>query len=222
VTRSIVGQLAFKDLYLSRWIVVGAIVAGLASLAMTPFDPVAFYVGSISFLCVLIVLNIFLVLSGVMQEKKDHVRLFVLSLPISTAQYTAAKMAANFTAFFFPWVVLTVASLFVIGMTDIPDGLMPIVLAVATYLLTYYCVLLGVSIASESQFWPGAVILAGNVSLNFVIAGLFRMRSVGVHASGDTAMWGRDVLAVLGIELFVAALALILAFAHHSRRKDFV
>jgi ABC-2 type transport system permease protein len=168
------------------------------------------------------VLNIFLVLANVTGEKKDKVRLFVLSLPISTAQYTVAKMVANLIAFFVPWLVLTAGSLIVIAFTTIPDGLMPITLAVCTYLLAYFCVLLGAAIVSESQFGPGAVILAGNVSLNFVIAGLFRMRSIGAHASGNTAVWGSEVFAILAIELVVGALALVLAFAHQSRRKDFV
>ena len=222
MTRSIVGQLALKDLYLTRWIIIGATVAGGASLAMTPFDPVTFYIGSITFLCVLIVLNVFLVLSNVTQEKKDKVRLFVLSLPISTAQYTMAKMAANFTAFFVPWLALTIAGLLIISLTAMPDGLLPVALAVCVYLLTYYCVLLGVAIATESQFWPGAVILAGNVSLNFVIAALFRMPSTGPHVSGNTVIWGPDVLAVLAVELGIGAFALFFAFVHHSRKKDFV
>jgi hypothetical protein len=222
MTRSIVGRLALKDLYLTRWISIAATVVGVLSLAMTPLDPVAFYVGSVSFLCVLIVLNIFLVLSGVTGEKKDKVRLFVLSLPVSTAQYTFAKMAANFTAFFVPWVLLTAGSLFVIAMTALPDGLMPIVLALCVYLLTYYCVLLGVGIVSESQFWPGAVILGGNVSVNFVIAALFRLPSGSAHVSGNAAVWGTDVIAVVTIEIVAAGLALLLAFVRQSRKKDFV
>jgi hypothetical protein len=220
--QSIVGQLALKDLYLMRWIIVAAVAAGLISLAVTPLDPVAFYVGSITFLCVLIVLNIFLVLAGVTQEKKDKVRLFVLSLPISTAQYTLTKMAANFIAFFVPWLVLTAASLLMIGMTAIPDGLIPVVLGVSVYLLAYYCVLLGVAIATESQLWPGAVILVGNVSLNFVIALLFRMPSTGGNVRTDIIVWGGDILATLAIEAIVGALALTLAIAHQSRKKDFV
>ena len=158
MTGSIFGQLALKDLYLTRWIVLGSIAAGAISLAMMPFDVVAFYVGSVSFVCVLIVLNIFLVTSSVMQEKKDKVRLFVLSLPISPAQYTLAKMAANLIAFLVPWLSLTAASLVVIAMTGIPDGLMPIAVAVSTYILSYFCVLLSVAIVSESQLWPSVVI----------------------------------------------------------------
>ena len=46
------------------------------------------YVGGVSLICALIVLNIFLVMGGVVQERKDKVLLFILSLPVSTMQYT--------------------------------------------------------------------------------------------------------------------------------------
>jgi ABC-type transport system involved in multi-copper enzyme maturation permease subunit len=221
MTRSMVLQLALKDFYLSRWIVISSLLGGAFALAVTPLDSVGFYVGSVSFLCVLIVLNIFLVMSGVIQEKKDKVRLFVLSLPISTQQYVVSKAAANFAAFFIPWLLLTAASLVVIDVSAIPNGFMPIVLGASTYILTYYCVLLGVAIGSESQLGPNLVILAGNISINFLIPVLFRMPSGRGHLTA-TASWGSDIVGLLGAELAVGAAALTLGIFLQSRKKDFV
>jgi ABC-2 type transport system permease protein len=222
MTPSIVRQLVLKDLYLTRWIVIGSTVAGLVALGIAPLSPTAFYVGGVSFICVLVVLNIFLVTVGVMQEKKDKVLLFVLSLPISTTQYTFAKMAANFTAFFVPWLLLTVASLVIIAATGLPNGLMPFTTAISLYLLCYYCLLLGVAIATESPGWITAVIVAGNISVNFFIPLVFRLPSAGPGVSTETAVWGRDIITVLVLEVVVCAAALVVTSVVQSRKKDFV
>ena len=59
--------------------------AALVAIAIMPLGRVSAYVGGVSLICVLVILNIFLVMSGVVQERKDKVLLFVLSLPVSTA-----------------------------------------------------------------------------------------------------------------------------------------
>ena len=221
MTSSIVRQLVLKDFYLTRWIVAGSTLAGLIALGVAPLSSTAFYVGSVSYICVMVVLIIFLVTVGVMQEKKDKVLLFILSLPVSTTQYTFAKMAANFSAFFVSWLLLTAASLAVISATAIPDGMMPFAAALGLYFLCYYCVLLGVAIAAESANWIPVVIVIGNVSINFFIPLVFRLPS-GAHASTGTAVWGRDVIAVLVLEVVFCAAALAIGYAVQARKKDFV
>jgi hypothetical protein len=219
---SVAWQLVRKDLYLSRWIVIGSTLAGLLSLAVAPLSQVALYVGAISFICVLVVLNVFLVMAGVVQEKKDRVLLFVLSLPISTTQYTVAKMVASFTTFFVPWVVLTAASLVTIAASDIPNGLMPPAVAVSAYLLCYYCALLAAGMVAQGIGWITAAIVAGNVSINFVIPLVFRLPSISASASGATAVWGGDLIAVLVLEAAFCAAALGLVYVVQSHRRDFV
>ena len=49
-----------------------------------PLGTVTAYVGCVSLICVLVILNIFLVMTAVVQERKDKVQLFILSLPVST------------------------------------------------------------------------------------------------------------------------------------------
>ena len=126
---SIVQQLILKDLYLMRWIVASSLAAGLAAIALMPLSGVAAYVGGVSLICIIVILNITLVMSTVVQERKDKVLLFILSLPISTTQYVAAKMASNAIAFVGSWVVLTLALVAVIGTSAIPDGILPFLIA---------------------------------------------------------------------------------------------
>ncbi len=142
----IVRQLILKDLYLLRWMMIGSIGAGAAAISIMPFSPISGYVGAVSLVCTLIILNIFLVMNGVAQEKKDKVILFILSLPVSTTQYLVAKVAANAIAFLVPWLVLTIATFAVVDISALPNGLLPYWLAALGYILFYYCALLAVGL----------------------------------------------------------------------------
>jgi hypothetical protein len=168
----------------------------------------------------MIVLVIYLVMAVVLQEKKDKALLFILSLPVSTTQYTLAKMAASFIAFFGSWLVLSVTCLAIIAASAIPDGMIPITTSILLYFLCYFCVLLGVAIATESAATIPVVIVIGNVLINFFIPLVFRLPS-GAHASGESATWGADIVAVLVLEIALCAAALVIGFVVQTRKKDF-
>ena len=222
MTHSVVRHLVFKDLYLVRWPVIASVVAGLASIAIMPLSPVLAYVGGVSFICVIVILNIVLVMSAVVQEKKDKVLLFILSLPISTTQYTTAKVTANAIAFVGSWLLLTAVAVFVIHVSALPNGILPFLIAVLGYLLTYYCVLLGVGLASDSTGWHTTVITVGNISINFLIPLLLSLPSVVHNRAGATAVWTTDIVTIIAVEIVVGLAALAVAVYVRSRAGDFV
>jgi ABC-2 type transport system permease protein len=222
MTHSVMRHLVLKDLYLVRWQVIASVVAGLVSIAIMPLSPVLAYVGGVSFICVIVILNIVLVMSGVVQEKKDKVLLFVLSLPISTGQYTRAKVFANAIAFVGSWLLLTVMAAIVIHLSALPNGILPFLIAVLVYLLAYYCVLLGVGLVSDSTGWHATVITTGNISINFLIPLLLSLPSVVTHRAGATAVWTGDIVTIIAIELAVGLAAVAVAVYVRSRAGDFV
>ena len=219
---AVIWQLVRKDLYLVRWMIVGSIIAGLVSIAMMPLGTVSAYVGGVSLICVLIVLNIFLVMGGVVQERKDKVLLFVLSLPISTTEYTVAKVLANGITFTAPWLILTLANAVMINTSQIADGLLPFWLTVLAYMFFYYCTLLAVSLVTDSTGWHTAAIIVGNVSVNFLIPVLLSRPSVAAHSKSQTAVWTLDIVTIIGVEVLAGLAALWLAVYFQSRRRDFV
>ena len=119
---SIIGSLIRKDLYFMRGGMIAAIAAGAAAIALMPISRMLSYVSAVLLICVLIVLNIFLVMHSVAQERKDKTALFILSLPVSAMDYTIAKVMATGIAFGVPWLVLTVATAVTIVVSPIPDG----------------------------------------------------------------------------------------------------
>jgi ABC-type transport system involved in multi-copper enzyme maturation permease subunit len=156
------------------------------------------------------------------QERKDKVLLFVLSLPVSTAQYVRAKVLANAIAFTVPWLVLTAAGVGVVMASPIPDGLIPFWVTVLVYLLAYYFVLLAVAISTDASGWHATAITIGNVSVNLLIPYLLRLPSVVAHHNAPRPVWTADILAINGIEIVVGVAALALALRLRSRRTDHV
>lgn len=222
MTRSIVTRLILKDLFLLRWFVAAAVVGGGAALSVMPLGGLTSYVGSVLLICTFIVLNIFLVMSGVVQERKDKVLLFVLSLPVSTSQYLTAKVTANAVAFLVPWLVLTAGTILVIDATGMPNGILPYWLAILVYLLAYYLALLGTSLVTDSTGWHAVAITAGNVSVNFLIVFLLGLPSVVANRDAPAAVWTADIVTIVAIELAAGAAALGLGFYVAARRSDFV
>lgn len=222
MTHSIVRQLILKDLYLLRWISAGAMAAGVVAAGMMALSPLPMHAGGVLLICALIVLNIFLVMNGVVQERKEKVALFVLSLPVSPTQYVAAKVAANTIAFAVPWLIVTLATIAVIDVSQIPNGFVPIWTAVLSYLFFYYCVLLAVGLNTESTGWHATAITIGNISVNFLIMLLFSLRSVRIYGGGPTTVWTADMVSLVVAELLGGVAVLAIAIYIHSRRTEFV
>ncbi len=222
MSRSIVTRVILKDLYLGRWLIGGTLLAGLVSLAMLPLSRVGYYVGSISLLCVLIVLNLFITFQFVVGERKDKTQLFVLSLPISTAQYTGAKVASSGLAFLLPWLILTGGCALVIDRSAIPNGMIPLSVAVLTYVLAYFCVFLAVALVTDVSAWATTVIIVGNISVNFLIPWLLGRPSVIATRDGPVAVWTPDVLGVIAAELLCGLLALGVSWFLNARNRNFI
>ena len=126
---SIIRTLVFKDLYLARGMIVASLVGGVLALALMPWTAVAFYLGVTSFMVALIILNVALVMASVIGERKEKIALFVLSLPISTMQYTVAKVVSSLIAFLGPWALLSAGCLVLFDITPIPNGMIPVSVA---------------------------------------------------------------------------------------------
>jgi len=222
MNRSIVRHLILKDLHLMRWMSRSALVGGLVAVGLMSVSPLPIAGGGVLLVCALVVLNIFLVMHGVVQERKDQVAVFVLSLPVSTTQYVAAKVVANLIAFSVPWLVLTAATLVMIDVSQMPNGFLPFWTAVLGYLFFYYCVLLGVGLMTTSSGWHATAIIAGNISVNFLIMALFASPSVQAYGAGDTAVWTTGMAALVVAEIVGGIAVLAAVVMTHSRRREFV
>jgi hypothetical protein len=222
MSHSIIRQLIIKDLRLAAPLVTGSLVLGVVSLAASPWSGIAFFVGGSVFVVTLVLLNVMLVGSSLINERKDKIRVFMLSMPVSTTQYSVAKLSSSLIAYAVPATLLTLAAVWLIAATPLPNGFIPLVVATSVHCLLYFSVYLAVALVTDSQAWMITVIVCGNVSISFVIPGLINLTSVGPSLGTETVLWGGDVVGLIAIELVLAVAALAISFVVNARKTEFV
>jgi ABC-type transport system involved in multi-copper enzyme maturation permease subunit len=107
----------------------------------------------ISALIAAIMLSILLPMQTVVNERKQHNLAFVMSLPISPMEYTAAKVVGNLSAFLVVWAAIAIGVLGTLARTGVFGGLIPFGLVVALAPFVVFCLLLSVAIVVESEMW---------------------------------------------------------------------
>jgi hypothetical protein len=211
-----------KDLRLASPVIVGSLVLGALALAASPWSAIAFFVGGSVLIVALVLLNVMLVSSSLISERKEKIRIFLLSMPVSTTQYSVAKLVSSLVAYLVPATVLTLGGVLLLLATPLPNGFIPLFVATSVHCLLYFCVLLAVALVTDSQGWITTVIVLGNVSLSFVIPGLINLSSIGPSLGTEVAVWSPDIVAFIAIELALAAGALAISFVVNSKKTEFV
>jgi ABC-2 type transport system permease protein len=224
VNTLMVKRLVLKDWYLQRWALVGTLVGGLASVAMVGSGKVAAtYMGFVLIISVLIVIGVHLAMATVLTERKEQTLAFVMSLPISAREYTAAKMIGNLSMFFVAWITLVIANILVILNTEgLPDGLIPVTIIALTEIFVSTCVVLGVALVSESQGWTMSALIAGNLFCNYFLFALFRIPEIAALAKGQAIVWSGPVMWLLLGEAAALVLVVTLTFVLQNRKTDFI
>ena len=92
VTRKLIA----KELYVNRWLIAGGASSGVASMLIATLGKTGFNIGALTWLTTIIALGVMLAMYGIMNERKEHSLQFVLSLPLSIADYVRAKMLGLF------------------------------------------------------------------------------------------------------------------------------
>lgn len=219
---SIMRLLILTDVYRYRWMIGGSLIAGAASIAIASRGGLAYGIGSIAFITNLVALGIFIAMYSIVQERKDRASLFVLSLPVSTRQYAAAKIISATITYCLPWALLTAAVLGTIAATAIPNGVIPSNVALLLYFLTIFIVFLAVAMSVQEEKWIVTAIVATNMSISLFISSLRLIPSIAEHLQGPVAVWSPAIIAIIAAELALIALAVGLMVLVQLRRRDFV
>jgi hypothetical protein len=221
----IVRRLIAKDWYLHRVAISlmlgGAILGG--AFAVIP-GQLGLSVGLSLTMCVLIALTFYLPLTTVIGERADKTLPFVMSLPVSPAEYTASKILANLLLYLIPWTVAALSFALILRdgsttATGIPEGYVHVLLI---GFFVVFMFVLGFAIIFESMGWTIALIvilmfLLGNVATQVVprIPGA-RQFLLNVGLRGPEYYW------TLGGELVAICVLIALTFFVQSRKRDFL
>jgi ABC-2 type transport system permease protein len=222
MNRALIARLILKDWYLSRLLLVLIGAAGTLSIGLLYLRREdTGTIGLLSALIASVLLSILLPMQTVVNERKNHNLAFVMSLPISPMEYTAAKVVGNLSAFLVLWAAIAIGVLGTLARTGIFGGLIPFGMVVALAPFVVFCLLLAVAIVVESEIWAVWTMGATNVSYSFWFL-LMKIPGLPEQLKSPVAVWSRPILLMLAGQITVIVVALGLTFYLQSRKRDFV
>ena len=207
MSNPMVGKLIRKELSLNRLFMAGALFAGLVSIGICLLGRVAFAVGGIMFLTVLIAFAVTLPMFTIAGERKEKSRLFVLSLPISRGDYILSKVIGVTFTFLIPWVVLLLVVLTLILTTPIPDGMAVYATLMAMFAFADFCIIACGAMLIEREGVQAIVIIFMNMSVTFFSVGVSVLTPIGHEMTVDAVNWSPAALTILGSEIAVIVAA---------------
>lgn len=220
----LVKRLVLKDWYFHRATIAAYTAGGLLGLGIVCLGtPWSFYAGTILLITFMITIGIHLAMVTVVQERTDQTLPFIMTLPISPKEYTAAKVLANLSIFLVPWLILTVGAALILSADGARSGAMvPFAMIVLTYILASYILVLTVAVISESQGWTLWAMGTTNLFLQFFLYWVSHIPSIARGMKGHGAVWDQTAITLLAAEIAVAIVSIGLAFAFQARKRDFL
>ena len=219
VTRKLIA----KELFVNRWFIAGGALSGVLSVLIAATGKMGFNVGALTWLTTIIATGVMLGIYGVMNERKEHALQFVLSLPLSIAEYVRAKMLGLTACFLVMWLVSSMAALLLVFAKDsIPDGIAPYTVLLCVFMLANFTVVLCGSMHARSEALTSAVIVITNMGVSIFMFTVAPLPGIEKFMWGPTPVWTSTFWTVLGCELAVLVIAFTLPFFLAARRRDFL
>jgi ABC-2 type transport system permease protein len=216
-------RLIVKDWYLCRGPLLILAVAGTGSVALLLLRrEVTGFVGLTSSFITLVLLSNILPIHTIVNERKRQNLPFVMSLPITPSDYTAAKIVANLVAFGVVWLAVSVGAIAVVGSAGVFGGLIPFLIIGALAPFVAFCTLVAVSLIGESELWT--IVTTGAINISYSFIWFFLIRQPGVREALRSAapVWNDTVLLILVVEISAIVIAIGAAFFFQSRKTEFI
>jgi hypothetical protein len=224
VRSSVIGHLILKDWQLNRTLISLSTAVGLVALVIAQYGGQRVrLVGSVWFFISLCILASMLPGSAIVSERRKQTLAFIMSLPVSSVQYSVTKALSTLAMFLVPWLTLLVSAVVVIEMRHVlPRGIIPMLLILAMLPLLGFCIIFAAALVGESDGWVMAAGLLCNSSYWLVLYLLGRTPSLAANWRSPTAVWNPAAFVILSSELALAGLILALTFFLQSRKRDFI
>jgi len=224
MNRSVVWQLIQKDWRIHRQQILITIVAGAVALAIVQWGgqtPVV--VGGVFFFIALILGGHMLPISGIINERKNKNLAFLMSLPVSSIQYTTSKLISNVMMFLIPWLTLVAAAVVLVEVRGmLPRGAIPVLLILSFLPLLGFCLITGASLVGESEGWGIAANVFCSSTYGLTWYFLTQIPALMKNAEKAAPVWNSTALKILGGEAVTVPLMLGLTYFFQSRKRDFI
>lgn len=222
--KTVVRRLVAKELFVHRGSIAGGAVAGVASVVVAATGgQIGFNVGVLTWITTVVAVGALMAFYGVVGERKEHVLPFVLSLPLSPADYVKAKLLGLGLCFLLPWTASSAAAVALVALhPGVPDGLLPYTAMLCLFLLANFAVVLCGALHARSEGLMTATIVVTNMSVTLFMFTVVAVPGIGNHLTGEVPVWNGAVFAVLAIEAAILAIAVTLPLLWAARRPDFL
>lgn len=213
-----------KDWFFCRHVMALYVLGGFTAIAIAYFGgDLGLMVGGIALVATVMGIGIHLVFITVVNERKEQTLPFVMSMPLSIQDYTAAKIVANASAFFLPWLILSAVALITVHNWDvIPNGFVPLLTIMLLEMAVCNFIILAAALITESEGWTIAVMAVCNTAFSVVFFLMKGVEGIGEHMSGEIAVWNTTVFSVIALEVLIVVFVLAATFFLQSKKTDFL
>jgi len=217
-------QLILKDWRLNSRMIFLLTLAGASALALLMIGGKAILIGTVFFFVAMIFCACLLPMQNIVNEIKKQTIPFIMSLPVSSAQYGAAKLLSTAGMFLISWLALLGAGLYmIVGRHTLPQGVIPMGMILMGFPFIGFCLVTGAALAGESEGWATAALAITNSSywLAWYLL-LTYVPSLNKGWSSPVPVWTPAVFKVLGAEFAIVFLILGLTMYIQSRKRSFI
>ncbi len=221
---AIIRRLVLKDWYFVRYPMAAYLIVGIAAAVLLAVPHyIAFLVGSVLLLSVVVIVGVHLVFGTVNHERSQQTLPMVMSLPITHTQYSAAKLISNVGGFAIAWSIL-VATVLVMFLTrdNLQEGLIPFAVIALTELFAAFVITLSVAMITESEAWTVVTMTILNIGISIFLNLIGSIPAIGSHMGGPDAVWNGTALLILGILWLIIAAAIVTTLIVQARKKNFL
>lgn len=218
-----VKQLVIKDLDLMGRFIPVAVIAGLISMVIAAFNEFSFFIGTLLFITTLAAFGIMIAVYNIAQEREKKTHIFILSLPITAAEYTLAKIISSLICFIVPWAILfAMVIAAIIGLDSVMNGYLPYATLVMLYFLCSFCFFITIIIAYPSEKAMVCAILLTNIMITVVLQGLARIPAIAATMQTELITWTPVVIGIALIEVTLCVLCIATAVYIQNQKTDLV
>ncbi len=220
---SVVGALILKDWRLYRGLIVLSILGGVAALAIVQIaTEVAVVVGTVFFFIAVILVGAMLPLTSITNERKKQNLAFLMSLPVSSIQYTTSKLLSTTGIFLIPWAALLAAGILMINVRGFAHGVIPVMLILMLLPFVGLSIITAAALMGETEGWGIAANVAVQTSYGLTWYFIARVPEIMKYNTSPVVVWTPTTLKILGTEVVLIPLLLGITYFVQSRKRDFI
>lgn len=217
----VIKQLVYKDWYLNRKLIAAYVGGAIFSLGIISLGEWQFFMGAILLMSMMIGLGNHQLGTTMINERKEQTLAFVMSLPVSPADYAMAKFLSNVVIFVVPWSILTALTVAVILLTPLPDGFLAFAILVCVLILLNHCLSWCVAMVTASEGAILIIMIGLNCLLNPALYVLSKFPEIGGYTQQPVFFWGSTATYVLLVQILAIALLLFFTMCFRFRQKVF-